>query len=508
MEIKFKELILQNFKSHENLNVKFGDLTKIFADNAKGKSSIGEAITWLLYGIDAVGGKLDPTPITYTADETLVSLLLTVDGNDLLLGRGLKKGKAQYYVNEVPSKAGEFNEVIDPLFDKDLFLSLFNPNYFFTLHWEKQRSMLLQYTTAPANKEVLKELPAPQSEKLAVLVKKHSLEDLDKIHRANKTKLDKQYIAAQSRTKTLREQLDQQAPTVPLESLQVELNQLVKERNSIEQVTDTAQTTNSRINMLHNQIHALTTERDRIKEQFAQLKNEQIQDACRVCNQPLQDEAIKAVEAEKEQRIAQVKAQFQKVVDQRKALEEELKTLEYVDVSEQLQKVHALQEQINPIEHEIAKHKQFKELEEQVNAAETAEKATLESLNESIFILDAIKAFHAKEAELQAAKVEGLFENLSIKLFETVKTTGEMKPTFVVQMNGKDYLKLSLSESIRAGLELRDVLSKQSNIIAPCFIDNSESITKFKEPNGQLIIAKVVAGQDLKIESEVFEDER
>ncbi|GLC89367.1 AAA family ATPase [Lysinibacillus piscis] len=502
MEIKFNQLILQNFKSHENLNVKFADLTKIFADNAKGKSSIGEAITWLLYGTDAIGGKLDPTPITYKADETTVSLLLTVDGKDLLLGRGLKKGKAQYYVNQVPSKAGEFSGVIDPLFDKDLFLSLFNPNYFFTLHWEKQRAMLLQYTTAPANKEVLKELPKPQSDKLATLVKKHSLEDLDKIHRANKTKLDKQYIAAQSRTKTLQEQLDQQAPRVPLDSLNVELSHLVKDRNAIEQVADEAQTINSRINILHSRIHALTTERDLIKDSFNQLKNEEIQDTCRVCNQTLQDEAIEAVKSDKEQRINQVKVQFQKVVDERKALEEELQSLEYVDVTEQLEKVRALQEKINPIEHEIAKHKQYKALEEQVIEAQTAEKATLESLNESIFILDAIKAFYAKEAELQAIKVEGLFENLSIKLLETVKTTGEMKPTFIVQMDGKDYLKLSLSESIRAGLELRDVLSKQSEIIAPCFVDNSESITKFKGPNGQLIIAKVVAEQELQIESE------
>lgn len=508
MEIKFKQLTLQNFKSHENLVVKFGDLTKISADNAKGKSSIGEAVTWLLYGTDVVGGKLDPTPITYEADNTLVTLLLSVDGQELLLGREIAKGRNKFYVNEVPSKATEFSEAVEKLFDKTLFMSLFNPNYFFTLHWEQQRAMLLKYTIAPANKEVLKELPNPQSEKLAVLVKKHSLEDLDKIHRANKTKLDKQYIAAQSRTKTLREQLDQQAPTVPLESLQVELNQLIKERNSIETVTDKAQDTNGRINGINNKIRMLTTDRDLIKDNFNQLKSEEIPDACRVCNQPLQDAAIKAVEAEKEQRIAQVKAQFQKVVDERIALEEELKTLEYVDVSEQLARVRALQEQINPIEQEIAKHKQFKGLEEQVIAAETAEKATLESLNESIFILDAIKAFSAKEAELQAAKVENLFENLSIKLFETVKTTGESKPTFVVQMQGKDYAKLSFSEQIRAGLEVRDVLSKQSNVVAPCFVDNAETITQFNTPIGQLITAKVVAGQsNLKVESEASEDE-
>lgn len=502
MQIKFKALTLTNFKNHENLEVKFGDLTKILADNGEGKTSIGESITWLLYGTDILGSKLDPSPTTYKADETLVVLLLDIDGKDVLLGHGITKGSNKFYVNEVPSKAGEFNEVVEQLFDKELFLSLFNPNYFFTLHWEKQRGMVLQYVTAPANKEVFKKLPKLQAEKLAELVKKHSLVDLDKIHRTNKTKLDKVYIAAQSRTKTLKEQFEMQKPTVPIESLQSEFSQFVKERNAIEQSIEGQQDTNGRINVLQNRINTLNSERDDIRAHHNKLKDEQIQDTCRVCNQTLQAAAVEAVKSEKEKRVESVKSQFQAAVDGRKALEEELQALKFVDVSEQMEKARLLQDKIGPIELEISKHKQLEGLEEQVAAAETSEKETLESLNDSIFIIDAIKEFNAKEAELQAEKVQGLFENLTIKLFEPVKSTGDDKPTFVVQMDNKDYLKLSLSESIKAGLELRDVLSEQSNVIAPCFVDNAESITKFKEPNGQLIMARVVAGQELKVETE------
>ena len=502
MEIKFNQLTLQNFKSHKDLVVKFGDMTKILADNTKGKSSIGEAITWLLYGFGLLGGKLEPSPRTYQADNTLVTLHLSVDGEDLLLSREIDRGSNKFYVNEVPSKATEFKEVVEKLFDKHLFLSLFSPNYFFTFDWKKQRQMVLKYTTAPANKEVLKELPKPQSDKLATLVKKHSLEDLEKIHRSNKTKLDKQYIADQSSAKTLREQLERNAPTVPLDSLNVELKQLVKERNAIEAVTDKAQDTNGRINRIHTKIQLLTTERDHIKESFNQLKSEPIQDTCRVCHQTLQDEAINAVEAEKEHRIQQVKSKFQEVVDERKSLEEELKTLEYVDVSEQMEKARLLQEKINPIEYEISKHREYKYLEEQVVAAEKNEKETLESLNESIFILDAIKDFEAKEAELQVKKVQDLFKNLSIKLFKELKTKDEENTTFIVQMDGKDYSQLSFSEQTRAGLEIRDVLSMQSGVIAPCFVDNGETITKFQEPNGQLIITKVVEGKELEVISD------
>lgn len=501
LKINFKTLNLVNFKSHQDLSVEFGDLTKITGDNAQGKSSIGEAITFLLYGTDLMGSKLDPTPVTYEADETLVTLLFEVDGKQVLLGRELKKGKTKYYINEVPSKATEFNAILEELFDKDLFLSLFNPNYFFTLHWEKQREMLLQYTTPPSNKEVFKVLPAPQADKLSELVKKHSLDDLEKIHRANKNKLEKQHIAAQSRTKTLKEQLEEYSPTVPLDSLQAELSHLVKQRNEIEKVTDAAQTTNSRINVLNSQIKALRDERDQMKKEYQILKNEPIEDTCPTCKQPLEEKSIEAVEADKQRRIDEFKKRYDEVVSKRKELEAELATLEYVDVSEQLEKARQLQVKIASIELEIQKHKQYKRLLEQVEQAEKEEKEILESLNESIFILDAIKDFRAKEAELQAEKVQALFDTLSIKLFETLKN-GEIKPTFEIMMDGKEYKKLSLSEGIRAGLELRDVLSEQSGVVTPVFVDNAESITKFKEPNGQLIMARVVAGKELEVVTE------
>ncbi|UOQ85668.1 AAA family ATPase [Gracilibacillus salinarum] len=501
MQIKFKELKLNNFKSHQDLQVNFGEVTKITGDNAKGKSSVLEAISWLLYGIDTLGSKTDPAPVTYEADETMVSLLLDVDGKDLLLGRELKKGKTKYLINEVPSKATEFNEILDQLFDKNMFLSLFNPNYFFTMHWEKQREMILDYVTAPANKEVLKELPEAQSNKLAELVKKQSLADLEKIHCDKKNKLDKQYIAAQSRTKTLKEQFEDQAPKVPQESLQAELSQLTKQRNEIEKVTDEALTTNSEFNNIQSQINSLNDQIEMSKNRWPSIRDEKIERTCRTCKQPLDEKSVAAVEEDKEKRVATYKAEHSDIVNKRNALKKDLEELEYIDVAEELEKSRALQDKINPIEAELNKYKQLEAFQEQIEQAEQTEKQTRDDLNESIFILDSIKDFYAKEAELQAKKVQSLFDNLSIKLFKKQKN-GDDKPTFEIQMDGKDYSKLSLSESIRAGLELREVLSDQSDIVAPVFVDNAESITKFKEPSGQLIMAKVIAGEELKIEED------
>ncbi|MET1176952.1 AAA family ATPase [Peribacillus simplex] len=499
MQVIFKTMTLVNFKSHRDITVNFGEQTDITGDNAEGKSTICEIPSYVFYGTDALGSKLDPTPITYAAEETKVSLLLEIDGKELMLGRSIKKNKTTYYVNDVPSKAGEFNEVVEKLFDKDLFLSLYNPSYFPSMHWEKQRSMLLQYVTSPISKDVLKHMPDEQNKCLSVLLKKHSLEDIKKIHAENKTSLDKKYIAAQSRTKTLKEQLDQIAPTVALDSLKVEEAQLLKQIKEIEKITDSAGDTNRKINTLNTRIRSMLAEREQMKEDFQRLKDEEIQGSCRVCKQPLKDESLESAELEKQERIKKFKENYNTQVIQRKELEEELAKLEYIDVTEQIEKVRELERNREPLLQEIRKHGQYEQLQIQVNQAQADENETLQSLNESIFILDSVKAFKAKEAELQGEKVQALFETLSVRLFEEQKN-GEMKNTFEIELDKKPYRKLSTAEGIRAGLELRDVLSQQSELITPVFVDNAESITSFKQPVGQLIVSRVVAGQKLKIE--------
>lgn len=502
MLIKFIFLNLKNYKSHQDLQVNFGEVTEIAGDNAKGKSSIPESISYLFYGTDAFGNKLDPFPLTYAADETLVQLLLSTDGKQLLLGRSLKKGKTSYYINEVPSKATEFNQIVEHLFDKDIFLSLFNPLYFFTLKWDKQREMLLKYVSAPANKEVFKKLPDLQAETLGTLLKKHNLQDIEKIHRDNKNKKDKEYIAAQSRTRTLKEQAENlPSVNVPVDSLKVEIVQYDRAIKEIEKVIDAAGETNRNYNLTQSKLRGLQDRIEMSKERWPSLKNEVIEDSCRTCKRPLDDESVEAVKADKESRIEQYKDNHNSLIKQRDEVKTQLAEMEYVDVSEQIERVREIEEKRQPLLYALQNADRFEQLQKQVEDAIVSETETLKSLNDSIFVLDSIKSFNAKSAELQAEKVQALFTTLSIRLFKVNKGDGEIKPDFEIEMNGKPYRTLSLSESIRAGLELRDVLSQQSELIVPCFVDNSESITRFKQPNGQLIMCKVVADQELKIEA-------
>mgnify|MGYP003293915821 CR=1 FL=1 len=54
--IRIKRLTLENFKSHKNLTLDFmGGNASVYGDNATGKTSIYDALTWLLFGKDSQG---------------------------------------------------------------------------------------------------------------------------------------------------------------------------------------------------------------------------------------------------------------------------------------------------------------------------------------------------------------------------------------------------------------------------------------------------------------------
>ncbi|MEV2911503.1 ATPase, partial [Paenibacillus larvae] len=314
--------------------------------------------------------------------------------------------------------------------------SLYNPSYYFTLKWNEQRELLLRYVSAPANKEVFAQLPKQQAEKLGELVKKHSLVDLEKIHRDNKNKKDKAYIAAQSRSKTLQEQFDQKPQPIDIQAAEEEMIKLTEQIEQIERVTKSADRNNRLFNEIESNIDSLMQRRDVMKEQYEKLKDEKIEGTCRVCRQPLQNEALKAAEDEKQQRIDQFKQEYATLVDERKKLEQDLRKHKYIDVSEQLAKVRELEQERSKWLERFRENQKYAQLEEQLAKAREDEESTLASLNESIFIIDAIKDFSAKEAEMMADKVQDLFTTLSIRLFKQNKGDGEIKPDFEIEMDG------------------------------------------------------------------------
>lgn len=101
-------------------------------------------------------------------------------------------------------------------------------------------------------------------------------------------------------------------------------------------------------------------------------------------------------------------------------------------------------------------------------------------------------------------------KNVKIKYYSTLKDTGEIKDDFIITYNDNDLKSLSRSESIATSLELCNMFNKISGVNSPLFIDDSESCADYDfiedySDDTQIIITKVVKGQNLEIQDACLE---
>ena len=169
-EIKIKRLSLENFKCHRNLTLTFnGGNSSIYGDNASGKTSIYDALTWLLFGKDSQGNgekNIEIKPLDANGEVrdhlavTAVEAVLDVNGEELTLRRTYKevwttkRGSSQetydgntsdYYVDGVPVKKNAFQDKVNGLVDEDTFRMLTSVSHFANgISWQDRRAVLFK----------------------------------------------------------------------------------------------------------------------------------------------------------------------------------------------------------------------------------------------------------------------------------------------------------------------------------------------------------------------------
>lgn len=118
----------------------------------------------------------------------------------------------------------------------------------------------------------------------------------------------------------------------------------------------------------------------------------------------------------------------------------------------------------------------------------------------------ALKKQISNAAQYVSKRAEMLFSQLKmnrveISLYDVVKSTGEIKDAFKFTYNGRRYDRLSLSEKIRAGMEVSELMKRLTGRNYPVFVDNMESVDDLANvrPTGQIIMAKCVRGAELSV---------
>ena len=114
-------------------------------------------------------------------------------------------------------------------------------------------------------------------------------------------------------------------------------------------------------------------------------------------------------------------------------------------------------------------------------------------------IMTNVIAYISKRAELTFSQLR--MNKVEISLYDVVKSTGEVKDTFKFTYGGRRYDRLSLSEKIRAGMEVAELMKRLTGRNYPTFVDNMESVDDLANvrPTGQVIMAKCVSNAPLQV---------
>lgn len=220
--MKLIKLVLENFQGikKETLELK-GKSASIYGDNATGKTTIFNAVTWLLYGKASTGAK-NYTPKTKGPDGDLHHLDHAAEGTFKLEdGRIItlkkiyhetyrkKRGSSieefsghttDHFIDGVPATEKEYNETLTNLSggDQEKMKMLTMPHYFpEEMEWADRRKILLEMSGDVTDDEVINSNEDLADLKDYLLMpgtvgQYYTVDEYKKIAGAQKTKINKQ----------------------------------------------------------------------------------------------------------------------------------------------------------------------------------------------------------------------------------------------------------------------------------------------------------------------------
>lgn len=187
MEIKFKKIRIRNFRGLVSFEANLaGRSVRIAGANGLGKSSVADAITWVLFGKDSrrrTAFPIDPVDdegrIIHNLDVS-VELEMLIDGQPTTLRRRRqekwvqKRGMTREqldghqttcYIDGRPLPSSDFSSHVDTIVKEELFRALTTPDYFPSLPMDQQYRLLVKIVGT----RTLAEIAAKDEEALKVV---------------------------------------------------------------------------------------------------------------------------------------------------------------------------------------------------------------------------------------------------------------------------------------------------------------------------------------------------
>jgi exonuclease SbcC len=221
MDIRLNRLSIRNFQGIKEFEMVVGGKNaSIFADNAKGKTTIYNAFTWLISGKDSFNRAdfgikpLDEEGNEIHFLETEVEAELLVDGKPLKMKKILtenwvkprgqteqeyKGNNTAYFFDEVPMGATQYKAKVDELIGEEVFRLLTNPLYFNQHYklpkltdWQSRRALLFEMCGDISDETIIQ--MNPNLAKLPEVLDGKSIDDRKAIIAQTIKKLNEQIV--------------------------------------------------------------------------------------------------------------------------------------------------------------------------------------------------------------------------------------------------------------------------------------------------------------------------
>ncbi len=523
-DFRILELTVSGFKGFlepKTFQFDYG-INFVLGDNGLGKTSIAEAVAFAFMGTGLFGEKTLDRLQNGDAKEIFVSIRF-VDGNgevhELTKTRKNNNNGITYDGYNVRQ-----TDLYNLFGDKDLFLSMFNPLYFVETLGTDGKNLLEKLLPVVSHEEVLAALPEEAREALKD-ENIFSPETYIQNRRAEVKELEETLIYMQGQSDLLeggakKARAELEAAAAELEEKKALIQEDAQEGSQPETLAD------AKLELQKVQDKAFVFDGDteicrleavleplyaKHKAIFKYLHEVCTGQKCALCGHEMEDADVMAAREELKRNLEEcisegraAKAELKRLTQEKEKALQDFQAAQAAETARLKKSIAALGTQCQT----DALRKECGELETKIRMLrETLEqpdiKGEMESIQQEI---DAKKLLISHAVNYLGKKNELLFAPLnmnrvSISLSEVKKTTGEVKDTFKFAYNGKDYAKLSLSEKMRAGLEIAELVKRLSGRCYPTFIDNGESISVVDNVRltGQTLFSKVQKDRPLTI---------
>lgn len=259
-----KKLSIQNFKGCKDRTIDFSNRTAIKGINGSGKTTIADAVMWVLFGKDSSGASsFDIRPKDSSNNDIdfldiKVESVWDVDGRELTFvktqrQKWVKKRGSEnqtfegnenlYEINTIPKSEKEFKAYIESIIPEDVFRFVSNTNAFMAQKAVDRRKALFKLVSDMTDKDVLESDPIFQPladqlaqftseeilsrDKKALLENKKKLEEIPaRIDEVSKSIVEHDYSVTEARLHELRDQLATAEDSTSDVSMYEQVNQL------------------------------------------------------------------------------------------------------------------------------------------------------------------------------------------------------------------------------------------------------------------------------------------